>query len=297
MAYSTDPLPASLIDVDAPMILFGRALLPGDAIWSLTEDLTAPDISLPGFPASRTTDEFWTRPTKPRTAATTHHLLWSVDSTRAVDACVVLGHNIRDAPGGGGSITLTLRTADDDTFTTNLATIATFSGSITTGARAVMLATGNQYNNVERLGLEILASGSWIPEVSMVFAGQRMQFEHKPDVPYDEQEWASDVRKSRSASGVVTLVKRSTGQRVGRVRFQLQAEAERDRVREYFALSGYGEEPFVLIPKPDTEPQTAFVLQPVDTFSVPMSRPPYQYEHIVEVEEMGPFLTAEQRQA
>lgn len=297
MAYATTTIPASSIDVDAPMLIFGQALISSPVVrWTLTEDMFGTDVTAPGFPTRRIVDGFWTRPTKPETEAASHYLMCNVDTTRAIDALVVLGHNFKDAPGGGGSITLTARTADNDNFTTNPATIASFAGAITTDARAVMLATANRYTNVERLSLELDVSGDWIPEVSEVFAGRRIQVQHQPLVPYDDQAYASDVRKFRASSGVVQVVKRSTGQRAGQIRFLLQGESERDDLREYFSGSDYGGEPFVLIPRPDTDPQRAYVLQPVDAFSVPMSRPPYAYQHVLEVEEMGPYHAVEIRQ-
>lgn len=271
------------------MLVFGRALpVVGQSFlgkWAATEDTGATDIAATGFPASRALDGYWTRPTKPAAGATDSFLLF-LTAGATVDACVVLGHNFQDA---GASVTVELATADDATFSTNRAAIASLTKTWSDDRRAVLLAGGSRYTNVDRLSLKITTGAAFVPEVSEVFVGQRIQVATQPLPPYDDRALAADVRKHRGSSGIVTLVKRATGQLVTRVKLLLDGEDERTSLRSYFSGSDYGSQPFVFVPKPQSEPQRAYVLEPIDNFAVPNTRPPYTFEHTFEAREMGPY--------
>lgn len=271
------------------MLIYGRAL-PAVGVtfagkWSATEDTAATDIAAVGFPASRAIDGFWVRPTKPNTGATVHHLLFET-SGATVDAAVVLGHNFEDA---GGAVTVELATADDAAFTSNRAVIATLTKTWTDARRAVLLAGSDQYTNVDRISLKITAPSSFVPEVSEVFVGQRHQVATQPLPPYDDRALRADVRKLRASSGVVTIVKRATGQLATKVDLLLEGTTERSELRDYFAGTDYGAQPFVFVPKPLSEPQRAYVLEPVNGFRVANTRPPYTFRHTFDAVEMGPY--------
>lgn len=289
MAYSTSSPPASSIDDDAPLLLVDSIVQPTGGIWSATEDLGGTDLVESGFPVSRADDDRWHVVTKPNTAATTHYLL--LRCSGVVDAIVLLGHNFSAA---AGTVTVTVRTADDDAFSTNLVDIASeaIDYSATNDPRMVLL-SASQYSGVERLSIELSASGSWTPEIGEVFAGRRVPIATQPDAPYDARPYATDVLRHRARGGAVGLVKRASGELAGPLKITLADTTERDDLRDFVVGTDYGACPFLWLPHPDTDPQRAYVCRPPPALTIPNVRPPAVHRWEIELREMAPYLSSE----
>lgn len=292
MAYSTSTPPASSVDTDAPIMVVGNALdYSGgshDGRWSATKDLAGTDATLAGFPVTRAYDGLWHCITKPDSDAATWYLVFYVDPEQPIDVVVILGHNFADAPSG---FSWELGTADNNTFSSNAAVMASENSGITSKRRVKLMAS--RYSNVERVYLKVTAGSAWRPEIGDVILGARSQLEFKPREPYDDRGTASEIHRAESPGGVVTDVVMTKGRRKASLEFDVSGSTERDLVRAIFEDSDHGGRAVVLIDAPSTAPGVAYVMSLPPEFDVPIVESPYKYAAAFDLEERGPVYLVE----
>lgn len=235
--------------------------------WNRAGDFTdgSGDESATGFPADRAHDQLTSKLTKPDAARDPWY--WMFDGQgMTFDSFVLIGHNL-----GGLSVTLKLQIADDETFTTNFETIATFSGltGSSSGRNDERLVsfdlrhTGSvplRYSDVEFFRLEFDFPIALIPEIREVFLGDRQQIKRGILAPHDPQHAMSETRlvRSRSGSAVVFEFNRGQGEFDPEVIAASLDATEATRIRDIFTRNRQGALPLIYTPRPATVPLDSY---------------------------------------
>lgn len=236
--------------------------------WNRAGDFTdgAGDESATGFPATRAHDQLTSKLTKPDAARDPWFWMFDAPSGLIFDTFVLIGHNL-----GGLNVTVRLQIADDETFTTNLETIATFSGltGSTSGRNDDRLVSFNldhtstapqTYSDVLFFRIEFDFSLALIPEIREVFLGERQQLKRGILAPHDPQHAMSETRlvRSRSGSAVVFEFNRGQGEFDPEVIAASLDPTEATRIRDIFTRNRQGALPLIYTPRPGTVPLDSY---------------------------------------
>lgn len=286
MAYSKGTLTSGqtqALEADKPvMIATNLAEYPQNAAqwrtsgsWSSGSDDTAA-----GYGTARAADRFPNVQTKGSTAGTVHYLLFDLHTSATsstlgdaarFDTVAILNHNFGTlTPGGGHYAKVEVEISNNADFSSEY-TIAT-RDQIQTDQRLIFWSLGapegntyEHYTDVRYLRLKITMSTSTAaPSIGQVILGRRYQMSSRPNVPYDDQAFESQVADFAANSGVISRYVRNSGGRrfspswspTGSDLFGLD---DLTTLRDWFKNCGYGSKAFLYLDKPYSERETALV--------------------------------------
>ena len=288
-------------------MLAAHAMSDADSVstlrWNVNGETTGADITASGFPAERTRDAFAHLRTQPNTAVTSVQPLYFVfaDSeleTPEVDMAVIshpiyLGTGNTNLSGIGAQIELQI--ADDATFSTNLQTIATFSGDFD-GTRSFstdLRHTGStplRYDTVFYWRLEFTCSSStYTPQISEIWLGRRRQIPRFPDEAYDNNEQISNFSEAGSETGIITRYVRNAGRAVRDVRATIDQASEYTEISTWWTECKLGTRPFFWFE--DQLAGTPYLMTPPPRFFAPLEGGPNLRVWEARFEEVAPFVS------
>lgn len=260
------PSPAALSSNETTWLADGKPLLGHNAAlearvagnvtakWVTGGTWAGSDVTDSAYPASRALDDLTQLPTRPTSTYTTIYLLFDFGSAGIdFDAVGIIGHNAAS----GSSVQYDLQHADDNAYSTNLVTLATFNPS--DNGRLVDLTidgAAQRYSGVRYARLKITAGGAYKPEISEVLFIRRRQLEFAPFRPYDSGELVQSSSAWRSESGARVAYTRNSGQRALNAPFFVRSteltglKAWRRSIRE-------GADGFVWIEDPSSSPEAS----------------------------------------
>lgn len=240
--------------------------------WSDSAPAGASNRTSASYPTSRAWDGRLYADTRPSGAEGTEgsglnerrvfYLLADLDessaATHTIDLVMVRPLNVSSWP---GVATLQVQIADNSTFTTNLVTIASFTGAdladrklldlnLTTGAGANLY---GRFTSVRYARLRISTTVTWgsiRPQIGEWVMGRRRQLAHNPRVPHDDRPASSVVADFRSQSQAVSRYIYARGARnieAGLMPVPSGAYSidEVATLRSWFEESGWGTRPFI----------------------------------------------------
>lgn len=234
--------------------------------WSLTGSwASGSDVSATGYPARAACDDLIDVPTRPIIQSPTvsdYYLLFDLDDVD-IDAIAIIGHNFHLL---SGTVTITAQVADNDAFSTNLATVATWTPTTATRLVDLILSSWIRYTTVRYFRIKVSSTVAFAsqPSVCEVVAGTRRQLGRRPDRPWDSLALGGDVPRHRTKSGGSVKYTRNTGGVVLKPSWTpaLSADAitgidDSDVLRGIHEDTGYGSRNLLFIDKPSTAPTVA----------------------------------------
>lgn len=314
MAFSGTSLSAAVLaakDADKPLFVGNNVLRNYNARpqWRTGGSLASgSDITDPSYPtwlgydgkgASRTA------PTLTGGSAAYSYLCDLVEGTAeeyTFDTCVVWNHNFHEL---NGTVTVRLEIADDNSFSSNLTTLATwtFTGLTTQRGRIVEFNLNNnrRYSSARyvRLRLTTNAGGGFTtaPAFGELWLGRRRQLGYYPNLPFEAKRLRSDVSDFKPKSGARIRYTLNEGQRVfslvmstGGANTSIDTE---DELRGFWRDCRYGSRSFIFVPQPDTDGEDACVcLDDEADLGIPLLGP-YEREGAFNFSEIAPFRQRE----
>lgn len=258
--------------------------------WASGSDGTHAD-----YPATNGYDFGGDHDTRPSSAQTTwYYLMQWASGAPDFDLAVILGHNF----GTIGGLTVTLEIADDNAFTTNLQTIATWTPG-TSNDRLVSLSlkhTGSnalRYSTVPYARMKLTKGSSFTPQFTEIWLGRRRQLRHAANRPHGLDNTRSGVSEFVSQSGGMVRTTFYKGQAERRFQWDVANATEISDVKSWWSESEYGTRPFIYIEKPNANPGDAhFMWSESDGLSLPEVGPGHRLFDLPMVEQT-PFLSAE----
>ena len=258
MAYSSAALTAQEIAdfaLDYPILggkTAGDSL--SDARWNTSGSLANADVSATGFAASKAFDRRGNEITKPNTTGTVWYLMLDAGAAPAdVDFAVIIGHNFSSV----GVTEVLLQVADDNAFTSNLVTVATWVAGFTarlasfslfhTGAAALRYTLGRYW----RLKIT-MASGT--PQVGELWLGRRRQMSTRALMGFDSSEEEARVADFTADDGSTIRYKLSAGQRVVDASFIIATAGEVTTLDSWYTECDRLTEPTIYCEAPSSAP-------------------------------------------
>lgn len=207
---------------------------------------------------------------------TAMYLLIDAGTGIAFDAAVVRGHNGADL---GGSVSFQLQIADDEAYTSNLETLATWTStltrrlvSVTLGAGNVGVLVGARYSNVRYVRLRVAYDGAAPhPELTELYLLSRYALPRRPDTPHDDGAVESLTHALAVESGDEYAVSRYRDRHVLDATWEIDSTADLAAWRAWHVAADYGAEPIVYLPRPLTDVRRAYVMRQRDpALSIPV---------------------------
>lgn len=272
---------------DKPLLLTPNRWLPSHtAQWRTAASfVSGSDGSDAAWPLARACDDFTHKLSRPSSALTSWNILFDFGAAGIeFDTVAILNHSLATATSSIG-----VSVSDVNNFTP--ATLLFLENSVS-GRRFVRhLAT--RYSGVRYVRV-LLTTGSPIqPTVGEIIFGKRVQFNWRPDAPYDDQELlTATVRRLTSIGGVTRTVRLSPiGQRRISALNLLDTESSQADALAWWKEHG-GARPFLWSDNPLTAPHRACLMHQE---SPEISRPytdALNREWLIEATEQGPHYAA-----
>ena len=239
---------------------------------------TGSDDTATGYATARVFERFPSVQTKGTTAGTVHYLIFDLDTSTTssvlgdaarFDTVAIINHNFGSlTPGAGHHAKVEVEVSNNSNFSSAY-TIAE-RDEIQDDRRLIFWSLGapegnsyEHYTDIRYLRLKITMSISTAaPSIGQVILGRRYQMSQRPNVPYDDQAFTSEVSDFSSTSGIVARYVRHAGRRkfaptwnpTGADGFGLD---DLTTLRDWFENCGYGSKPFLYLDKPHSERETA----------------------------------------
>lgn len=304
MAWSTADVGATelaLMALDKPIISAANALYDADAVeWSAAGSFAGADITLSGYPIARAYDGHTHLQTKPNAAATTQYLLFNLDSAATdIDFIAIMGHNF----GTIGGLTVTAEISDVSTFSgadPSTKEIASWSPG-SSNDRLIELelnhsgsgsSNAQRYSTVPYFRLKMTKVSSFTPAIGEIILGRRRQLKHAPNMPWDDKNLSSEVRRTTSVSGVVTQYVFHKGRRELEANFNPHEVTYKDQFETWFKSdAAFGTRPFIWIDEPSTSPEAYHLMVLEPEFQFP-GVGPHERNYKIKAVEQGPHFLA-----
>lgn len=207
------------------------------------------DVTESGYPGTRMCDDLSNLRGRPNTSNANFCLLFDFGAAGIdFDVVALLNHNLPAAATVSGVV------SDANTFSPN----QSIGVATVTAGRRVVIPQATRFVGVRYLRLLLQLGSSMKPEIGEVFIGGRVQLNWRPDVPYDDQELASQgVLKTTTPGGITRVVNLGPkGQRRLRAQNLLNAAAVQANVLASWKEHG-GARPFLWVDNPLTAPYRA----------------------------------------
>lgn len=227
--------------------------------WRTSGDFTSgADSTDPAFPTVNAYDDFTHEPTKPTTSSTDWYLMGRVDPATLpdFDTVAIFGHNF-----GATAVTVDFQVADDETFTTNLKTLASWAPAPPTGETEAPLidytldGAHNIFQGVEFWRLWIRKGAAFTgAEVGEIVLSRRRQLLRGVLLPHDTDGQRSEIVDQRSRGGVNRRYTFYEGQFASSATIVSWKTAEFDVVKGWWRDIKRGKHPFIWTPEPILRP-------------------------------------------
>lgn len=270
MAYSAADVAVAdrtLAAADKPMLGALAVYSTTAAEWRTGGSFAAgADATASGYPARRAYDGLSSVETKPNAAGVTWYYMLNTSVTTATfDGAMILGHNF----GTIGGLTITLQIADNNAFSTNLISIATWTPGAS-NARLVDLVlesgggTAQRYSTVPFIRLKIDGT-SGTPQFTELVLFKRTQLPYRPNRPYDDTLTAQRSSQSRTDAGETTAFVSSRGARHVSAECVIDTAAKITEVKTWWTDTRHGTRSFVWVEYPNSAPNTTTYLVAMDS--------------------------------
>ena len=273
------------------------------------------------YPTARAWDGYLYADTRPSGAEGTegsglserrvYYLLADLDestaATHTIDLVMVRPLNVASWP---GVATVQVQIADDAAFTSNLVTIASFTGTdladrklldlnLTTGAGANL---HGRFTSVRYARLRISSTVTWgsvRPQIGEWVMGRRRQLGHNPRIPHDERPLSSvvgDFVAQSQATSRYVVARGASNKQVGLMPQTSGTYAinEIEELRTWFAEADYGARPFLYL-EPEVSGQTrraSWMMLEEPDLAMPLNGP-YHRSVTLAMREQPPFASSE----
>lgn len=270
MAWSSADISASeltLAAADKPILVGVQGLeSPTTARWDTNGSLAdGSDQAESGYPSRWAYDRRSGKRTKPASSIlSTWYFACDRGSTLQDFDCVF----IVDTTFYNYGTTVTIQIADDNAFSSNLKTIATWSTIVShTKRRHAELAlnhTGSgssnaqRYSNVRYLRMVMAGTfGTEVPAFGELWLGRRRQMKHKGNTPFygTADYMQGSQRNFNTGAGENLSAVRYYGQRVIDLNFNPSEDTYHTNVRSWFRDCGWGTRSFIYVEDPHTYPE------------------------------------------
>jgi hypothetical protein len=264
MAWSGSVLSSTLralMAADKPVLVGGSYVAAAATLtrWNATGSWATADASATTGPARYGGDYYEHLFTSPNTTGTTWYYLLDFGANVTFDAAAILHHNF----GTVGGLTVTLEVADNNTFATNLATLATWSPG-SSSKRLVSLSLKDSGSDAKSISaqcvrIKMTKGSAFTPSIGEVIIRARRQLSANPDVPWDDMEMVSRGTTHESSDGVESTYMHHAGRRRIEAVLRPYETSYQDDLRNFWLsdIAG-GVAPFLWIDKPATDPQGAY---------------------------------------
>lgn len=314
MAYSTGSVSAgnqSAIAANKPLFMVsktaaGMAQALARSEWRTTGSFSSgSDQTATGYSTARSYDHFPAVETMPDNSTTPNYLIFDFGTPGiAFDSVAIVGHNFGSML---TTVSVDIEIANDTAFSSGLRTIGTIA-SMTAG-RVCWLSlgipagasfeayTGVQYARVKMTGIDR------VPTIGQVVFGTRYQMSQRSNVPYDDQEFHSNVVDFVSQGGHLSRYVRHSGRRDFNLAWTpTGADAygldDLTTLRSWFAAIEYGSKPFLFIDQPEAEKHATGITKQAHyvTASPDLALPakgPSERSGAFSFSEIAPFVSSE----
>jgi hypothetical protein len=246
------------------------------------------------YPTSRVHDGYTDLMSRPGSAGATWRYVVFDFGAGGVEFDAVMVMNYEDRSGGGSTITVEI--ADDDVWTVNPATIASYALPLGDEAGRVVLidlqhagGVPLRYSGVRYAAIGMRDTGGINPQMGEIIFARRRQLKTNPFGAWDPGHLRTRAVVTTSPSGIKTVHVRSKGERILRATMRPH---ETDRIDDLLALweadTDYGTYPFVWIDQPTTAPERAALMRWDMLERTSMYLGPYQREIPIQASEQGP---------
>lgn len=255
------------------------------------------DGSDSSLPLSLLYDDFMHARSRPTSAANTWFVLMDLGvTTFTLDAVAIIKHTF----GAIGGLTVTLEAADDNAYTVNLKTLATWSPGTST-KRLVCYALDHtagggaySYTGGRYLRIKITKGSTSQPAIGEVVLGVSRQLQYQPDTPHDDQQLDGSDAVFTSASGISASTIHYKGRRILNTTLQPSDAAHIADLNSFFVTDTLlGSRRFVWCDYPTTTPQSAPLMKMAPTLGMPWSGPFTRDFHMSAEEQGDQFVALE----
>jgi hypothetical protein len=250
---------------DYPLICGVHALRAAGAKWTLTGLYSSTDLSDPDMPAWRACDATHHLRTRPGSLGADWYIVFNLAAPLPdYDCLALLNHSIDPAL----LTRIDAEAADDAAFSSGLTNVLV-NQTVITAARHIYLTLGDsgplRFSEARYLRIRIRTSVSLQPEIGEVWLGRRRQLNQAPDRPHDHLGLTSRLVTS-NGNGYSDVVQAGAyGGEVGiagRADFPLSIRGiYGSDIRSLHAECGYASRPVLVVPKPQSDPHRAIVMQ------------------------------------
>ena len=292
---------------DKPVLISSNSLEAATtAKWIANADKTAnieaggtTDNSETNYPASRAYDRWLHLDTRPDSASATWFLAFAMPTTMAdFDMAMIGGHNF----GTIGGLTVTIEVADNNTFTTELHTIATFTPG-TSNKRLVSYVLKHTGSDPLRYFYSVstpisrfvrlkITGTSGTPQVGEFWLGRRRHLPYKLDAPLDDKRQRSEYIDHETRTGIVARYVTARARAVRSGTTLIDAAADISTVDSWWSECDQGSKPFLFTEQPSTSPaDTQLMIHPGELdfkLTTPTGR-----DLGLQMREVGPMVAVE----
>ncbi len=214
---------------------------------------------------------------RPSTSEDPWYLIINLGTELNFDSIAIIGHNLTNEPA------VSVQIADNNAFTTNAVTVASWTPTLSSTARLVKydldhLGGGSSFLYSARyVRVSINPASAMVPEISEVILGQRRQLYFNPNDTYDPDSERTTGKSFTAKSGVKTFYIRSRRQKMLDTNHTLVNDIGSVRSLWQDDTEG-GEHPFLWVPKPSSSPTNAYLMRFSDdddgmSFGLPFNGP------------------------
>lgn len=266
MAWSRTQLSATdraLFAADKPMFVGTNRARDATIQWRTTGSFASgSDLTNSAYPTYRTYDGFaHNLRTRPASSQDPWYLLFNFGSNLDFDSIVIIGHNL-----GVASMSVSAQIADNNAFSTNLETLATWTPSAGSTTRLVKYdldhaGSSSYLYSAQYARILVNPASAMVPEISEVIFGQRRQLTYNPNNDFDPDSERTRGKSFEAKSGVKTFYVSSRRQKTLESEHTL-VSGDIAAVRSLWQSDTEGGEyPFLWIPKPFSEGNNAYLMR------------------------------------
>lgn len=245
-------------------------------------------------PTSYLSDGFVGLRSKPSSSATTWYLLFDFGANVTFDSLFILDHNF----GSIGGLTVSLEVADTSNYVTNLVQVSSLSpGSSSRRLVDLVLESGGGsalVYSAQYARLKLTKGSAFTPQISELYLGLRRQLTRNPNREYAEDNLRTYASRHTGGTRRTTTYIHSAGQQILNARFEPDDATEQADIRAFWKTDiRMGRDPFIWVPKPASDPQSAYLMNAPLSLELPDFNPGQFRWDLVSEEQGDVFVSGE----
>ena len=292
-----------LVTNDKPVLIASSAMTGvSTAIWYTTAaaDITSEaDQADSDRPSTRAYDRQAHTDTRPASSQTTFYFGAVLGtSAPAFDCLAIIGHNL----GTFSGLTVTAEIADNETFTSNLHTIATFTPTdnkriVTfdlkhTGSDPYRYTPDGTTPTAQYFRLKMTRGTAFLPQIGEIWLGRRRHLPFKLDEDLDDKRTVSSYADFESLGGTIKRYVHNKGRLERSGSTVIDNAADIATVESFWSESDEGTKAFLFCEDPSTAPEKAAVMHHQGGLDFALVGPGVRQLGL-ELREVAPFVSQE----